>query len=149
MNSIFQGREITSGFGGGERSDGLVAVDPSRFQVLHVEARCSIKEFVLENSLIFKTGRGFYEFTKPEIISHKKEVVLVDRATGDMFTGHEAAEMIGGISRVILLPELNLKRALYSRRSREGEACCAGFVASFCSEHELQQGPCSPHWFPL
>ena len=104
MNSIFQGREITSGFGGGERSDGLVAVDPSRFQVLHVEARSSIKDFVLENSLIFKTGRGFYEFTKPEIISHKKEVVLVDRATGDMFTGREAAEMIGGISSMILLP---------------------------------------------
>ena len=71
-------------------------VDPSRFQVLHVEAKCSIKEFVLENSLIFKTGRGFYEFTKPEIVSHKKEVVLVDRATGDMFTGREAADMIGG-----------------------------------------------------
>ena len=48
------------------------------------------------NSLLFKTGRGFYEFTKPEVISHKKEVVLVDRATGDMFTGKEACDMIGG-----------------------------------------------------
>ena len=83
---------------GDERSDGLVPIDPSRFQVLHVQSRCSIKQFVLENSLIFKTGRGFYEFTKPEVVSHKKEVVLVDRATGDMFTGREAAEMIGGIS---------------------------------------------------
>ena len=44
-------------------------------QVLHVESKCSIKEFILENSLIFKTGRGFYEFTKPEVISHKKEVL--------------------------------------------------------------------------
>ena len=26
------------------------------------------------NALEFKCGRGFYEFTKPEIISHKKEV---------------------------------------------------------------------------
>ena len=43
--------------------------------MLHVETKCSIKEFILENSLIFKTGRGFYEFTKPEIISHKKEVL--------------------------------------------------------------------------
>ena len=103
LNQIFQGREVKSGFGGGEeRPDGLVPVDPSRFQVLHVEARCSIKDFVLENSLIFKTGRGFYEFTKPEIVSHKKEVVLVDRATGDMFTGREAADMIGGILSVIL-----------------------------------------------
>ena len=83
---------------GDERPDGLVPIDPSRFQVLHVQSRCSIKQFVLENALIFKTGRGFYEFTKPEVVSHKKEVVLVDRATGDMFTGREAAEMIGGIS---------------------------------------------------
>ena len=83
---------------GDKRPDGLAPVDPSRFQVLRVHSRCSIKQFVLENSLIFKTGRGFYEFTKPEVVSHKKEVVLVDRATGDMFTGREAAEMIGGIS---------------------------------------------------
>ena len=65
--------------------------------MLHVESKCSIKDFVLKNSLIFKTGRGFYEFTKPEIISNKKEVVLLDRKTGDMFTGREAADMIGGL----------------------------------------------------
>ena len=75
----------------------MFVFDPSRFQVLHVESKCSIKDFVLKNSLIFKTGRGFYEFTKPEIISNKKEVVLLDRKTGDMFTGREAAEMIGGV----------------------------------------------------
>ena len=39
--------------------------------------------------------RGFYEFTKPETISHKKEVVLIDKVTGDMFTGREACDMIG------------------------------------------------------
>ena len=64
--------------------------------MLSVADRCSIKEFVLRNSLIFRTGRGFYEFTKPEVISSKKAVVLVDRETGDMFTGSEAADMIGG-----------------------------------------------------
>ena len=69
------------------RGDGLVPVNPSRFQVLYVPTKCSIKEFVLNNSLLFKAGRGFYEFTKPEIISHKKEVVLIEKETGDMFTG--------------------------------------------------------------
>ena len=57
--------------------------------------KCSIKEFVSRNSLVFKAGRGFYEFTKPENISHKKEIVLQERATGDMFTGAEACRMIG------------------------------------------------------
>ena len=46
--------------------------------------------------MLFRAGRGFYEFTKPEIISNKKEVVLVDKVTGDMFTGSEAFDMIGG-----------------------------------------------------
>lgn len=97
--ATLQGRAPEVGGGDGHdgvvRADGLVPVNPSRFQVLHVAAKCSIKEFVLNNSLLFKTGRGFYEFTKPEIISAKKEVVLVDKETGDMFTGQEACDLIG------------------------------------------------------
>ncbi|MEI5604674.1 VWA domain-containing protein, partial [Streptomyces brasiliscabiei] len=42
-----------------------------------------------------KTGRGFYEFTKTETIQGKKEVILMDRKTGDMFTGQKAREMLG------------------------------------------------------
>ena len=48
-------------------------------QVLRIDIKISIKDFVQNNSLIFKTGRGFYEFTKPETVSHKTEVVLVDK----------------------------------------------------------------------
>lgn len=98
--ATLQGRAPTvgatgAGVPGEARADGLVPVNPSRFQVLHVPNKCSIKEFVQNNSLLFKTGRGFYEFTKPEIISAKKEVVLVDKETGDMFTGREACDLIG------------------------------------------------------
>ena len=64
---------------GGESTGGLTAVNPGRFQVLDVDERCDIKTFVQRNKLIFKTGRGFYEFTKAEKISDKKEVVLVDK----------------------------------------------------------------------
>ncbi|TRY63933.1 hypothetical protein TCAL_10895 [Tigriopus californicus] len=73
----------------------LDPVNPSRFQILLVDKKCSIKAFVQRNSLIFKTGRGFYEFTKPESISHSKEVVLVDKVSGDMFTGRKASQLIG------------------------------------------------------
>lgn len=87
---------------GSESTSGLTPVDPARFQILDVEERCDIKTFVQNHSLIFKTGKGFYEFTKPEKISDKKEVVLVDKVTGDMFTGQEACDMIGagGAGRV-------------------------------------------------
>ena len=119
-------------------------VDPSRFQVLHVEAKCSIKEFVLENSLIFKTGRGFYEFTKPEIVSHKKEVVLVDRATGDMFTGREAADMIGGIKSVFLLREVNLKKVFLQPEEPGGSSLQCWIPGEFLFRAQVTTGS----WFP-
>ena len=80
---------------GGE-DHGLTPVAPSRFQVLEVGAeKVSIKQFATDNGLTFKVGRGFYEFTKPEVITDKKEVVLMSRRTGDMFTGDEASRRIG------------------------------------------------------
>jgi hypothetical protein len=63
----------------------LRAVKPGRFQILEVDSDISIKAFVLENGLAFKTGRGFYEFTKTETIQGKKEIVLMERSTGDLF----------------------------------------------------------------
>lgn len=60
-------------------SSDLTPVDSARFQVLDVDEKCDIRTYVQNNELIFKTGRGFYEFTKPEKISDKKEVVLVDK----------------------------------------------------------------------
>lgn len=57
----------------------LTPVDAARFQVLDVDEKCDIRSFVQKNGLIFNTGRGFYEFTKPEKISDKKEVVLLDK----------------------------------------------------------------------
>jgi len=73
----------------------LRAVKPGRFQVLEVDSEISIKAFVLENGLAFKTGRGFYEFTKTETIQGKKEIVLMERSTGDLFEGEAAREMLG------------------------------------------------------
>jgi hypothetical protein len=73
----------------------LKTVTPGRFQVLEVDNDISIKAFVLENGLTFKTGRGFYEFTKTETIQAKKQVILMDRRTGDLFEGEAAREMLG------------------------------------------------------
>jgi predicted DNA-binding WGR domain protein len=73
----------------------LRAVPPGRFQVLEVDKETPIKAFVEENGLGFKKGRGFYEFTKTETIQGYKEIVLMDRATGDLFAGEKAREMLG------------------------------------------------------
>lgn len=94
LNKIFNtmmNREATSYY---ESAD-LRAVSPGRFQILEVEQDISIKAFVLENGLSFKVGRGFYEFTKTETIQAQKEIILMDRTTGDLFEGGAAREMLG------------------------------------------------------
>jgi hypothetical protein len=94
------GRKVSS-FTGGVAVAGLKPVHAARFQRLKVaglkvaDKKVPIKQFVLSTGATFKTGRGFYEFTKTEEVQESKEVVLVDRVTGDMFTGTEARDLIG------------------------------------------------------
>jgi hypothetical protein len=71
------------------------ATDPSRFQRIHVATDQPIKDLVQSNGLIFKVGRGFYEFTKRETIQASKEVLILDNETGDMFEGEAAREVLG------------------------------------------------------
>lgn len=73
----------------------LNPVSAGRFQVLDIDQNISIKNFVLENGLTFKKGRGFYEFTKTETIQAKKEIILMDRKTGDLFAGDCVRDMLG------------------------------------------------------
>ncbi len=87
------GRPIAERFTRTPRS--LDAVPPGRFQILRVDWDVSIRDFVETCGLIFKPGRGFYEFTKTELIQERKEVVLRDKVTGDMFSGEKARQMIG------------------------------------------------------
>ena len=42
----------------------------------------------------FKKGRGFYELTKAETVHGYKEIVLMDKATGDIFNGAKVREML-------------------------------------------------------
>lgn len=84
--------------------ESLKPVPPGRFQIMEVESEAEIREFVQEKDLLFKPGKGFYEFTKSEEIRAAREVVLRDRATGDMYSGKKARELIGvpfGVSKTM------------------------------------------------
>jgi hypothetical protein len=78
-----------------DRVDGLVPVPPGRFQVLSVPKRVDIRSFVYSTGAEFLPGNGFYEFTKTELVQEEKLVVLMDKETGEMFTGSQAREFIG------------------------------------------------------
>ena len=73
----------------------LKAVPAGRFQVLNVDEDIRIDEFVGDNGLNFKLGRGFYEFTKSVKVQAHKEVVLMNKRTGDMFSGDKARQIAG------------------------------------------------------
>lgn len=73
----------------------LRAVPSGRFQVLEVDEAQPIQTFAERNGLVFKAGKGFYEFTKTETIQARKEIVLQHRATGDLFAGNQARVMLG------------------------------------------------------
>ena len=75
----------------------LVPSPPSRFQVFRVDENINIKTFCLNMGITFANGRGFYEFTKPEIIQKKKEIILMDKSTGELYEG-VVARTIAGIS---------------------------------------------------
>lgn len=95
--SVLQSFDLLSGRKKREKKKnkyGLTPVHPSRFQVLDVDDDCSIKDFVQDNGLIFKTGKGFYEFTKRVLVQSHKEIVLKDNDSGDLFTGEEAREIL-------------------------------------------------------
>ena len=75
--------------------DKLVPVIPGRFQIMTVDENCAIKEFVENNGIKFKKGRGFYELSKAETVQQYKEVIMMDRETGEMFNGSQVREELG------------------------------------------------------
>ena len=79
-----------------DRLSELVPSPPSRFQIFHVDEDMNIKDFCNKMGITFRVGRGFYEFTKPEIVQKKKEIILMDKVTKELYEG-DAARAIAGI----------------------------------------------------
>lgn len=95
LSGIFDKLSRRDASTGRYRSIDARAVDVGRFQQIEVDVDQPIKDVVASNGLIFKPGRGFYQFTKRETIQAKKEVVILDKETGDMYQGAAAREVLG------------------------------------------------------
>lgn len=72
-----------------KNDDDFTHIPSGRFQVCHVGERISIKEFVLDQKLPFKVGRGFYQMVKKEKVTDKKEIVLMNK-NGEFYSGDNA-----------------------------------------------------------
>ncbi len=66
-----------------------------KFKVLNVPTDIRIDEFVKSNKLAFEPGRGFYQFTKRVEVQGYKEVVVINKATGQIYQNVQARKLIG------------------------------------------------------
>ncbi|MBA43088.1 MAG: hypothetical protein CMF62_03650 [Magnetococcales bacterium] len=72
----------------------LELVKSNRFQLLDNNETITIKNFINKLGIKFQKGRGFYELTKRENVSLKKEIILMDKKTGNFFTGTKAKQIL-------------------------------------------------------
>jgi len=92
--------------------DGLTPVPSGRFMVIPVGVRePTIQDFIKDQGIDYEKGRGFYELVSHRTSSGKlkrykvqqyKEIILMDKDSGDLFTGSEAREVLG------LLPQIEI-----------------------------------------
>lgn len=79
--------------------DGLRPVPSGRFQVIDVDEEMTIQNFVKAQGLAFQKGRGFYELVrhgkKKYKVQQYKEIILMDRESGDFFNGSEVRRILG------------------------------------------------------
>lgn len=79
--------EIVSGSGSKVASD--------KYKILDVLTNSRIDDFVTANGLTFRKGRGFYQFTKSVLVQGHKEIILVNKETGEVFTNLQARKIMG------------------------------------------------------
>lgn len=137
--SNFQSPTTSTRYAAAATSGDLVPVSPGRFQVLPITEDVVIRNFVESQSLPFKTGRGFYEFTKREEVQERKEVILKDRTTGDMFCGDAARNIIGlpKGERAMLKPDPNSKYQVFIQSTSYNRKLIAG--SNFLYEVDTNQ----------
>lgn len=68
----------------------------SLYVVAPHEEGIQIRDFILTKRMVYLKGAAFYQLTKTEArVSHTKQVLVRDQATGKVFAGAEARKMIG------------------------------------------------------
>lgn len=72
-------------------------MDRNTYSLHHVNARMQIGDFVNDVLKLgpYYVGKGFYQFMKPETIQGDKEIIVVNKATGQAYSGVNARSLIG------------------------------------------------------
>jgi hypothetical protein len=72
------------------------------YLMIPVDRQIAIRDFVLLNGINWRTGQNYYELMKREEIQATKKILVVERATGRVYGGSAARDLLG-------LPDLSVK----------------------------------------
>lgn len=68
---------------------------PNSYHLLPVPLKTRIDEHIMRSGMHYQLGRGYYELSKTEHIQPQKDIIIVDRNTGQAYGGVEARRLIG------------------------------------------------------
>jgi hypothetical protein len=92
----------------------LTPLPTNSYKLIPVPFKIRIDELVTGSGYFYNTGRGFYELSKTEHIQPQKEVIIVDKLTGQAYSGREARSIIGlPDSTVKVKPDHNPKYKIF------------------------------------
>lgn len=89
------GFDISSRYATG-RADGLVPVPQGQLLLITADEDIAMPKLMAANGIADAHNvERYYEFRKAETIQGNKKIVLVEKATGDIFTGDAARQLMG------------------------------------------------------
>lgn len=73
----------------------LTPLGKGQYDIFPVDEDGPIKEFVWSRGVPYEIGKGFYQLTKTEKIQSNKDIVIREKATGKVYSGREARDLLG------------------------------------------------------
>lgn len=77
------------------RAANLEQLPASKFRLLNVSTDGPIRDIVEAAGHQYNLGTGFYQLTKTETIQQSKAIAVMERATGTVYTGRNARDLLG------------------------------------------------------
>ena len=76
---------------------GLRSLTASEFKLIPVAPGSpkELRDFVIHSGLRYRMGSNFYQLMKPETIQPQKAIAIFEKATGKVFTGAQARQLLG------------------------------------------------------
>jgi hypothetical protein len=73
----------------------LKALPPHSFRLLEIKDISQIKPFIESKGIPYVRGNAYYQLTKREQIQPQKALAVMHKATGEIYTGPQARDLVG------------------------------------------------------